>query len=122
MVTELGMQRYLLASDFDQTLSFNDSGIALSEMLGISGFLEKCAGLSRMHLVQHDGSLGASPVIWCFGPGRRAPGGIRAQRQRALRWGNPRYRLFSPAPNGPWPRASWWSTTNRWSALSSLAS
>ena len=54
---ELGMQRYLLASDFDQTLSFNDSGIALSEMLGISGFVEKCAGLSRMHLVQQGAEL-----------------------------------------------------------------
>jgi HAD superfamily phosphoserine phosphatase-like hydrolase len=54
---EIGMQRYLLASDFDQTLSFNDSGIALSEMLGISGFQEKCAGLSRMHLVQQGAEL-----------------------------------------------------------------
>ena len=54
---ELGMQRYLLVSDFDQTLSFNDSGIALSEMLGISGFLEKCAGLSRMQLVQQGAEL-----------------------------------------------------------------
>lgn len=26
-------KRYLLASDFDQTLSFNDSGIVLSELL-----------------------------------------------------------------------------------------
>jgi len=54
---EPGIQRYLLASDFDQTLSFNDSGIVLSEMLGISGFLEKCAGLSRMHLVQQGAEL-----------------------------------------------------------------
>ncbi|HEU5304399.1 MAG TPA: HAD-IB family phosphatase [Gemmatimonadales bacterium] len=51
------MKRYLLASDFDQTLSFNDSGIALSEMLGLSGFVEKCAGLSRMHLVQQGAEL-----------------------------------------------------------------
>ena len=55
---ELGIRRYLLASDFDQTLSFNDSGIALSEMLGISGFVEKCAGLSRMHLVQQGAEIG----------------------------------------------------------------
>jgi len=46
------MKRYLLASDFDQTLSFNDSGIVLSELLGISDFREKTAGLSRIHLVQ----------------------------------------------------------------------
>jgi HAD superfamily phosphoserine phosphatase-like hydrolase len=51
------IKRYLLASDFDQTLSFNDSGIVLSEMLGLSGFVEKCAGLSRMHLVQQGGEL-----------------------------------------------------------------
>jgi HAD superfamily phosphoserine phosphatase-like hydrolase len=51
------MRRYLLASDFDQTLSFNDSGFVLSEMLGIPGFLDKCAGLSRMHLVQQGAEL-----------------------------------------------------------------
>src|SRR3954453_49210 len=45
------VRHYLLASDFDQTLSFNDSGILLSEMLGIGGFGEKGAGLSSMHLV-----------------------------------------------------------------------
>src|SRR3981189_3593313 len=51
------MKRYLLASDFDQTLSFNDSGIVLSELLGISDFREKTAGLSRIHLVQQGGEL-----------------------------------------------------------------
>ncbi len=50
-------KQYLLASDFDQTLSFNDSGILLSEMLGIPGFTEKCAGLSSMHLVQQGAEL-----------------------------------------------------------------
>src|SRR4051794_30226756 len=51
------VRHYLLASDFDQTLSFNDSGILLSEMLGISGFAERCAGLSSMHLVQQGAEL-----------------------------------------------------------------
>jgi 2-hydroxy-3-keto-5-methylthiopentenyl-1-phosphate phosphatase len=51
------MKRFLLASDFDQTLSFNDSGIVLSELLGISGFSEKIAGLSRIHLVQQGAEL-----------------------------------------------------------------
>jgi len=51
------MKRYLLASDFDQTLSFNDSGIVLSELLDISGFREKSAGLSRIHLVQQGAEL-----------------------------------------------------------------
>ncbi|HVH68280.1 MAG TPA: HAD family hydrolase [Gemmatimonadales bacterium] len=51
------MKRFLLASDFDQTLSFNDSGIVLSELLGISGFREKIAGLSPIHLVQQGAEL-----------------------------------------------------------------
>jgi phosphoglycolate phosphatase-like HAD superfamily hydrolase len=51
------MKQYLLASDFDQTLSFNDSGIVLSELLGIPGFREKAAGLSHIHLVQQGAEL-----------------------------------------------------------------
>ncbi len=50
-------KHYLLASDFDQTLSFNDSGIVLSELLGTTGFQEKVEGLSRMNLVQQGGEL-----------------------------------------------------------------
>lgn len=50
-------KHYLLASDFDQTLSFNDSGIVLSEMLGISSFREKVAGLSNLNLVQQGAEL-----------------------------------------------------------------
>ena len=51
------MKQYLLISDFDQTLSFNDSGIVLAEMLGISSFQEKIAGLSKIHIVQQGGEL-----------------------------------------------------------------
>jgi HAD superfamily phosphoserine phosphatase-like hydrolase len=51
------VKQYLLISDFDQTLSFNDSGIVLSEMLGIGGFQEKIAGLAHIHLVQQGGEL-----------------------------------------------------------------
>jgi HAD superfamily phosphoserine phosphatase-like hydrolase len=50
-------KRYLVASDFDQTLSFNDSGIVLSELLGIPGFHEKVAGLARVNLVQQGAEL-----------------------------------------------------------------
>ncbi len=50
-------KHYLFASDFDQTLSFNDSGIVLSELLGTSGFEEKVAGLSHINLVQQGGEL-----------------------------------------------------------------
>ena len=51
------MRRYLLVSDFDQTLSFDDTGRLLSEMLGIGGFDEKVAGLSRLNLVQEGAEL-----------------------------------------------------------------
>jgi 2-hydroxy-3-keto-5-methylthiopentenyl-1-phosphate phosphatase len=51
------MKEFLLASDFDQTLSFNDSGVVLSEMLGIGGFPERAAGLADIHLVQQGGEL-----------------------------------------------------------------
>lgn len=50
-------KHYLLASDFDQTLSFNDSGLVLSELLGFSGFEQKVAGLARINLVQQGGEL-----------------------------------------------------------------
>ena len=58
MTERLNTQRqYLLASDFDQTLSFNDSGIVLSELLGELGFEEKVAGMARINLVQQGGEL-----------------------------------------------------------------
>lgn len=51
------MKHYLFASDFDQTLSFNDSGKVLSELLGASDFEEKVRGLARINLVQQGGEL-----------------------------------------------------------------
>jgi 2-hydroxy-3-keto-5-methylthiopentenyl-1-phosphate phosphatase len=50
-------KHYLLVSDFDQTLSFNDSGHVLSELLGIGNFGERVAGLSRLNLVQSGAEL-----------------------------------------------------------------
>jgi phosphoglycolate phosphatase-like HAD superfamily hydrolase len=50
-------KHFLLVSDFDQTLSFNDSGHLLSETLGLTGFAEKVAGLSRLNLVQSGAEL-----------------------------------------------------------------
>jgi len=55
--TESGRKEYLVISDFDQTLSFNDSGIVLSELIGVQGFEQRIAGLSRIHLVQQGGEL-----------------------------------------------------------------
>ena len=48
---------YLLVSDFDQTLSFNDSGLVLAEMLGIADFQERVSSLSRLNLVQAGAEL-----------------------------------------------------------------
>ena len=48
---------YLVASDFDQTLSFNDSGVVLSELIGASDFQRKVDGLARCNLVQQGGEL-----------------------------------------------------------------
>jgi HAD superfamily phosphoserine phosphatase-like hydrolase len=50
-------RHYLLASDFDQTLSFNDSGLVLSELLGVHGYEERVAGLARSNLIQQGGEL-----------------------------------------------------------------
>src|SRR6201998_4556689 len=50
-------KQYLLASDFDQTLSFNDSGVVLSELIGFHGFHDKVSGLSQMNLVQQGAEL-----------------------------------------------------------------
>ena len=48
---------YLFLSDFDQTLSFNDSGIVLSQVIGLPDFAERIRGLSKIHLVQQGGEL-----------------------------------------------------------------
>jgi len=50
-------KHFLLASDFDQTLSFNDSGVVLSEIIDASSFEEKVAGLAKSNLVQQGGEL-----------------------------------------------------------------
>jgi HAD superfamily phosphoserine phosphatase-like hydrolase len=50
--SDIKRKDYLFVSDFDQTLSFNDSGIVLSELIGVSGFVERIQGLSNIHLVQ----------------------------------------------------------------------
>ncbi len=52
-------KQYLIASDFDQTLSFHDSGLVLSELVGISRkvFEKKTAMLASQNLVQQGGEL-----------------------------------------------------------------
>jgi HAD superfamily phosphoserine phosphatase-like hydrolase len=48
---------YLIASDFDKTLSFNDSGLVLSEIVGVPDFEAKVEGLARINLVQQGAEL-----------------------------------------------------------------
>src|SRR6516165_8639567 len=57
VLQHLNRRHYLLASDFDQTLSFNDSGLVLSELLGIHGYEERVAGLALSNLIQQGGEL-----------------------------------------------------------------
>lgn len=51
------VQQFLLASDFDQTLSFNDSGVVLAELIGVPGFHDKVRGLAQINLVQQGAEL-----------------------------------------------------------------
>ncbi len=52
-------KHYLFASDFDRTLTFNDTGYVLSELLGISvkEFERKAKGMAQLNLVQQGAEL-----------------------------------------------------------------
>ncbi|HVN09786.1 MAG TPA: haloacid dehalogenase-like hydrolase [Patescibacteria group bacterium] len=58
-MSETPVKNYLFASDFDQTLTFNDSGYALSEIVGIptDEFKRKAEGMARLNLVQQGAEL-----------------------------------------------------------------
>src|SRR5438309_11937329 len=53
------LKHYIFASDFDQTLTFNDSGYVLSELVGIptEEFERKAQGMSKLNLVQQGAEL-----------------------------------------------------------------
>ncbi len=53
------IKRYLFASDFDKTLTFNDTGYVLSELLGIATeeFERKIKGMASLNLVQQGAEL-----------------------------------------------------------------
>lgn len=53
-----GNRDYLFVSDFDRTLTYDNSGLVLSELLGISNFRQRVAGLADIHLVPQGGELG----------------------------------------------------------------
>jgi HAD superfamily phosphoserine phosphatase-like hydrolase len=56
---ENSLKHYLFASDFDQTLTFNDSGYVLSELLNIptAEFERKAEGMAKLRLVQQGAEL-----------------------------------------------------------------
>src|SRR5690348_1129839 len=58
-MTEKLAKRYIFASDFDQTLTFNDTGYVLSEMVGIptDEFERRAQGMARLNLVQQGAEL-----------------------------------------------------------------
>jgi 2-hydroxy-3-keto-5-methylthiopentenyl-1-phosphate phosphatase len=58
-MNEKPLKHYLFASDFDQTLTFNDSGYVLSEILGIptEEFKRRATGMARINLVQQGAEL-----------------------------------------------------------------
>src|SRR5271170_2126675 len=53
------VKRYIFASDFDQTLTFNDSGYVLAELVGIptAEFERKAKGMAKINLVQQGAEL-----------------------------------------------------------------
>lgn len=58
-MNDIARKEYIFASDFDQTLTFNDSGYVLAEMVGISTaeFERKSTGMARLNLVQQGAEL-----------------------------------------------------------------
>jgi len=50
-------RHFLVASDFDQTLSFEDSGQVLADLVGLEGFAKRVAGLSQINFVQQGAEL-----------------------------------------------------------------
>jgi HAD superfamily phosphoserine phosphatase-like hydrolase len=58
-MNEKPLKYYLFASDFDQTLTFNDSGYVLAELVGIptAEFERKAQGMAKLNLVQQGAEL-----------------------------------------------------------------
>jgi HAD superfamily phosphoserine phosphatase-like hydrolase len=58
-MNDTSRKEFIFASDFDQTLTFNDSGYVLAELVGIptAEFERKSTGMARLNLVQQGGEL-----------------------------------------------------------------
>ena len=59
LMSDKPLKHYIFASDFDQTLTFNDSGYVLSELVGIptEEFERKAQGMAKLNLVQQGAEL-----------------------------------------------------------------
>ena len=59
MSADAARKEYIFASDFDQTLTFNDSGYVLAELVGIptDEFERRSTGMARLNLVQQGAEL-----------------------------------------------------------------
>lgn len=53
----IAARRFLFASDFDKTLSFNDSGAELADLVGVRDFDQRVKVLGDQNLVQQGGEL-----------------------------------------------------------------
>jgi HAD superfamily phosphoserine phosphatase-like hydrolase len=58
-MNDVATKDFIFASDFDQTLTFNDSGYVLAELVGIptEEFERKSTGMARLNLVQQGAEL-----------------------------------------------------------------
>jgi len=58
-MNDIATKEFIFASDFDQTLTFNDSGYVLAELVGIptEEFERKSTGMARLNLVQQGAEL-----------------------------------------------------------------
>src|SRR5438477_1650102 len=58
-MNDTSRKEFIFASDFDQTLTFNDSGYVLAELVGIptDEFERKSTGMARLNLVQQGAEL-----------------------------------------------------------------
>jgi 2-hydroxy-3-keto-5-methylthiopentenyl-1-phosphate phosphatase len=58
-MNDVTLKEFIFASDFDQTLTFNDSGYVLAELVGIptEEFERKSKGMARLNLVQQGAEL-----------------------------------------------------------------
>jgi HAD superfamily phosphoserine phosphatase-like hydrolase len=58
-MNDVTLKEFIFASDFDQTLTFNDSGYVLAELVGIptAEFERKSTGMARLNLVQQGAEL-----------------------------------------------------------------